>query len=208
MFNLHLLPRENKFFILFQQEVENIVKMARQFKELVHTWENVKERVSVLSDLERDGDAITHEIMSLLYRTFITPFDREDISTLAQSLDDIADHIHCAADVMLLYNVERPNDRARDLADVMLQTAIEVEGAMSELGNRIDQKKIFRKCVEIHRLENAGDEAYRSALADLFATPGDVSRVVKWREIYGEMESAIDASEVVANVLEGIALKS
>jgi len=208
LFKLRLLPRENKFFILFQQEAENVVKMARQLRELVHVWENVKERVSILNDLERDGDAITHEIMSLLYRTFITPFDREDINALAQSLDDIADHIHCGADIMFLYKVERPNDRAKELADVVLQAAVEVEKAMSEIGGRIDQKQIYKRCVEIHRVENLGDNAYRSALADLFAEPGDMSRIVKWREIYGEMESAIDSSEIVANVLEGIALKS
>lgn len=207
MVKLSFAPRDKKFAILFQQGAENVVKMAREFKEIVDVWENVKERVSILADMERDGDAITHDVMALLHRTFITPFDREDIGLLTQSLDDIADRIHSSADFMLLYRVERPGDKAKELADIILQAAVEVEKAVSGISGRIDQKQLFKHCVEINRMENQGDGIYRAALADLFATSDDVFHVIKWREIYEVMESTIDGCEATANVIEGIALK-
>jgi uncharacterized protein len=202
-----LVPREKKFFILFQQGAENGAKMARELKDLVYLWQNVEGRVSVIADLEQDGDAITHEIMSLLNRTFIPPFDREDISALASSLDDIADRIHSAADAMLLYRVGVPTTKARELADIILQAAAEVKEAVSEIGGNIDKNRLFKYSVEINRLENLGDNLYRAALAELFANTQDIANLVKWREIYEDMELAINGCETVASVLEGVGLK-
>ncbi len=207
MFKFSLVPNDNRFFILFQQGAGNVVKMAREFKELVYVWENVKERVSILSDLERDGDAITHQVMALLYRTFITPLDREDISLLAQSLDDIADRIHLAADMMFLYRIEHPTDKAKELADIILQVATEVERAISGISGHIDRNQLLKQYVEINRLENLGKSIYHTALADLFCDNNDISYVIKWREIYQLMESPIDMCEVAANVIEGVAIK-
>lgn len=202
-----LVPREKKFFILFQQGAENGVKMARELKDLVYLWQNVAGRVSVITDLEQDGDAITHDVMSLLNRTFITPFDREDICALASSLDDIADRIHSAADAMLLYRVDTPTEKAKGLADIILQAMTEVEGAVSGISGRIDKNKLFKHSVEINRLENLGDHLYREALAELFANTQEIAHLVKWREIYEDLEAAIDGCETVAGVLEGVALK-
>lgn len=207
MFKISLVPREKKFFILFQQGAENGVKVARELKDLVYVWENVKGRVSVIADLEQDGDAITHDIMSLLNRTFITPFDREDICSLASSLDNISDHIHSAADAMLLYRIDRPTEKAKELADILLQAMTEVQGAVSEIGGRAYQNILLKRSVEINRLENLGDGVYRAALAELFANTQDIAHLVKWREIYEDMELAIDGCEAVAYVLEGVALK-
>ena len=202
-----LFPRDKRFSILFEQSAENVAKMASEFRDLVHVWENVRERVSILSDMERDGDAITHDVMALLHRTFITPFDREDISLLARSLDDVADRIHSAADIMLLYRLETTTDMARQMADIAKQVATEVVRAVSTLSGHIDQAELLRRCVEINRLENLGDDLYRKALADLFAGSADVVYIVKWREIYEDIESAIDGAEVAADVMENIALK-
>jgi uncharacterized protein len=202
-----LLPTDKRFSILFQQGAENVVKMAKQFRELLNVWVNVKERVSILGELERDGDAINHDIMSLLHRTFITPFDREDIASLAHSIDDVADRIHSAADTMLVYRIEGPNERAKQLAEIMEQATIEMEQAVTGISGRIDRNFILKHCVEINRLENMGDGVYRLALADLFADSKDMAYVVKWREIYEDMESSIDGCETVADVLEELALK-
>ena len=207
MVKISLLPTDKRFSILFQQGAENVVKMATQFSVLLIIWEHVRERVSILADLERDGDAINHDIMALLHRTFITPFDREDIATLAHSIDDVADCIHAAADTMLVYRIEGPNDRAKELAGLIEQAAVEVEKAMAGISGRIDRNLILKQCVEINRLENMGDIVYRQALADLFANSTDMAYVVKWREIYEDMEAGIDGCEVVADVLEEIALK-
>jgi hypothetical protein len=205
--NFSLVPRDRKFSILFQQGAENVVKMAREFKELAFVWEGVEERVSLLADLERDGDAITHNVMALLHRSFITPFDREDIGILAHSLDDVADRIHSTADLMAVYRIGRPTEKAKELAGILLQAAVEVEKAVAMISGRIDQTRLLERCVEINRLENLGDNLYRAALGELFANSGDVLSVVKWREIYSDMESTIDGCEVIADVLEGVALK-
>ena len=174
---------------------------------MVNTWENVKERVEMITSLEHDGDAITHQIVAQLHRTFVTPLDREDIALLAESLDDITDLIHSAADAMLLYKVERPTDKAKELADIIVQVTAEVEKGVSEIHDRIDRDKLLKRCVEINRLENVGDSVYRAALAELFVNSPDYAHLIKWREIYEDMEAAIDRCEDVANVLEGVALK-
>lgn len=207
MFKLSLVPREKKFFILFEQGAENGVKIARELKDLVNIWENVRGRVSVIADLEQDGDAITHDIMALLNRTFITPFDREDICSLASSLDDISDHIHSTADTMLLYRVDKPTEKAKELADILLQATTEVKEAVYLISGRNYRTMLPKRCVEINRLENLGDNVYRAALAELFANANDIAHLVKWREIYEDMELAIDGCEAAAYVMEGMALK-
>jgi predicted phosphate transport protein (TIGR00153 family) len=202
-----LFPREEKFFVLFEQSAQNAVKIALQLRDLITTWENVKERVEMITSLEHDGDAITHQVIAQLHRTFVTPLDREDIALLAQTLDDITDLIHTSADAMLLYKVERPTDKVKELADIVVQAAVEVEKGVSEIHNRIDRDKLLKRCMEINRLENVGDSVYRSALAELFVNSPDFAYLMKWREIYEYVESAIDKCEDIANILEGIALK-
>ncbi|MBN2462473.1 MAG: DUF47 domain-containing protein [Dehalococcoidia bacterium] len=202
-----LFPREEKFFVLFEQSAQNVVKIAQQLRDLVNTWENVKERVGLITQLEHEGDAITHQIIAQLHRTFVTPLDREDIALLAEALDDIADFIHAAADAMLLYKVERPTEKVRELVDIVVQTAIEVEKGVSAIHGRIDRDKLLKLCVETNRLENVGDSVYRAALAELFISSTDYAYLIKWREIYEHIETAINRCEDVANVLEGVALK-
>ena len=174
---------------------------------MVYIWENVKERVWVINDLEHQGDAITHQIFEQLHRSVITTFDREDIALLAHSLDDVTDFIHAAADAMLLYKVERPTNRARELVDVIVQAVAEVESAVSEMHDRIGRKQLLKRCVEINRLENIGDNVFRSAMAELFDDSTDIAGLIKWREIYKHMESVIDRCEDIANILEGVAIK-
>ncbi len=207
MFKLSLIPRERKFFALFEQGTQNAVKIAQKLKDLVYIWENVKERVGVINDLEHQGDAITHQIFEQLHRTIITPFDREDIALLAHSLDDVIDFIHAAADAMLLYKVERPTHRAKEMVDIVVQAVGEVERAVSEIHDRIGRKQLLNRCVEINRLENMGDSVFRSAMAELFDDSADFAGLIKWREIYKHMESVIDRCEDIANILEGVAIK-
>jgi predicted phosphate transport protein (TIGR00153 family) len=207
LFKLTLIPREKKFFALFEQGAQNAVKIAQQLKDLVYIWENVKERVGVINDLEHQGDAITHQIFEQLHRTIITPFDREDIALLAHSLDDVIDFIHGAAGAMLLYKVERPTHRAKELVDIVVQAVVEVESAFSEIHDRIGRKKLLNRCVEINRLENIGDSVFLSAMAELFDESADIASLIKWREIYRHMESVIDRCEDIANILEGVAIK-
>ncbi|MCX6011082.1 MAG: DUF47 domain-containing protein [Chloroflexi bacterium] len=201
------IPREQVFFPLFEESSRNMVEAAHKLKEMVDSWENVEQKVNEITELEHQGDTITHEIMARLNRTFVTPFDREDIVQLAHSLDDIIDFIHAAADAMLLYKVDRPGPRAKELADIIVQAAEEVERVMPQLRKRLVLNQVLKRCVEINRLENVADRVYRSAMAELFSDSTDTARVIKWREIYEHMESATDRCEDVADVLEGVALK-
>jgi len=201
------IPREEKFFDLFQASAQNMVEAAKKLKEMVDSWEHVEGRVGEITELEHQGDTITHEIMGRVHRTFVTPFDREDIVQLAHVLDDVVDFIHAAADAMLLYKVDRPGPRAKELADIIVQATEEVERVMPQLKKRIVLSQVLKRCVEINRLENVADRVYRSAMAELFADSTDIAHIIKWREIYAHMESATDRCEDVANVLEGVALK-
>ena len=207
LFKFSLTPRDKRFAVLFEQSAHNALKIAHQLKDMVCTWENVEERLAIITDLEHEGDAATHQIMAELHRSFITPFDREDIALLAHSLDEITDYIHSSADMMILYKVGQPTSRARELVDIIVQTAAEVEKAVSEVHDHIDREKLLKRCMEINRLENEGDSIYRAALAELFSDSTDTASLIKWREIYEHMETAIDRCEDVANVLEGVALK-
>ena len=207
MFRWSLIPKEKKFFVLFEQGTRNAVQIAHQLRDMVSIWENVKERAGVINDLEHQGDAITHQIFDQLHRSVITPFDREDIALLAHSLDDVADFIHAAADAMLLYKVESPTKRAKELADIVVQAVVEVEKAISEMHDRVGRKQLLKRCVEINRLENLGDSVYRSAMAELFDDSENYATLIKWREIYNHMESVIDRCEDIANILEGVAIK-
>ncbi|MFC1964197.1 DUF47 domain-containing protein [Chloroflexota bacterium] len=207
MVRLPFIPKEEKFFELFEASALNILKAARSFQEMVHSWDMVESRTAEITEMEHRGDSITHQIMAQVNRSFVTPFDREDIALLANGMDDIVDFIHAGADAMFIYKIETPTQRAKELTDIIVSGAEEVEKAVSKLRRRADLKKIFEHCVEINRLENMADRVFRSAMAELFEDSHDFALVIKWREIYEHMESATDRCEDVANVLEGVALK-
>ncbi|MEE9399862.1 MAG: DUF47 family protein [Dehalococcoidales bacterium] len=207
MVKFSLLPRENKFFDLFEESARNMVKSAQTLREMIETWDVIGGRVAEITELEHAGDTITHQIIAQLHRTFVTPFDREDIALLAHTMDDVTDFIHAAADAMLIYKIDKPSQRAKELANIIVDGAAEVEKAVSGLRHRAELKKILERCVEINRLENRADRVFRSAMAELFENVVDITEVIKWREIYEQMESATDRCEDVANVLEGVALK-
>ena len=207
MFKFPFMPREEKFFELFDESARNMVKASQVLRELVNNWKLVGGKVAEITELEHQGDSIAHQIMAQLNRTFVTPFDREDIALLAHTMDDVTDFIHAAADAMLIYKIDNPTQRAKELADIIVQAATEVERAVGKLHRRAELKQIPEQCVEINRLENMADRVFRSAVAELFDDTTDIAQVIKWREIYEHMESATDRCEDVANVLEGVALK-
>lgn len=204
---LSFIPQDSKFFTLFEESAHNAVEVAIKLQELLYDWTDVEDKIAAIADLEHKGDNVTHQIAAELHRTFVTPFDREDIALLSHALDDVTDFIHSAADAMLLYHVSEPTQRAKELSDVIVEITTEVEHAVAILKRKLDQRVMLKHCVEINRLENVADRIYRSALAELFANSDDVVYVLKWREIYEHMETSTDRCEDVANVLEGVAIK-
>ena len=207
MFKFPFIPREKKFFELLEADTANTIKTALALKEMINTWTNIEAKVNQIDELEHAGDTITHRIFEQLHRTFVTPFDREDIAALAYTLDDVTDFIHGAAKAMFIYKVERPSQRAKELVDIIVEAAKEIEKAFSLLRHRSKLRQVLEHCVEINRLENTADKIFRTAMAELFEDTSDIAAIIKWREIYEHLESATDRCEDVANVLEGIALK-
>ncbi len=207
MRSFHLLPREGELFDLSEQSAQNLVRAAGLFAQLLQNWEGVEEKISHLTELEHNGDNITHRIIAQLHGTFITPIDREDIALLAQRMDDVMDFIEAAAVRMVLYDIDKPTERAKEVADVLVRVTTEVSKAIPRLRHRRELSHMREHCIEINRLENEADAVRRSALAELFHEQADVTNVIKWMEIYENMENAVDRCEDIADILEGVMIK-
>lgn len=207
MLKFSLMPRGKIFFELFEESAGNMVKTALLMQDMVNSWDNLEGRAAQIDEHEHIGDTTTHKIIELLHRTFVTPFDREDMALLAHTLDDIVDFIHAAAVAIHIYKIDKPKPGAKELARIIVLAAQEVEVALRQLRNHPKLKKVLEHCIEINRLENAGDTVFRAAMAELFEDCENTADIIKWREILEHMESATDRCEDVANVLEGVALK-
>jgi predicted phosphate transport protein (TIGR00153 family) len=201
------IPREEKFFVLFEKGAQNAVNVASEFRNMVEGCEDIIRSTAELTEMEHQGDTITHDIIAMLHGTFVTPYDREDIAALAQRMDDVVDLIHAAAEAMLIYEIESTTQTTKELADILVEQTRELGKAMPILEKHGQLKSVLPHCVEINRLENVADKVYRAALGKLFKDTDDVIKIIKWREIYDLLETATDRCEDVANVLEGIALK-
>ena len=160
--------------------------------------------VAELSALEHEGDLITGQVFVALNASFITPFDREDIYMMSTALDDIVDLIDDAARAIIIFDIKEINEYARDFADVLERMADELKEIVSTLQR---PKNVTPRLVEIHRLENEGDDLYHAAIADLFHDPPDALTVLKWKEVYEKLEAAVDRCENVANIIESVIIK-
>jgi predicted phosphate transport protein (TIGR00153 family) len=193
---------------MFEQETANLVTAAEKLVDLFDNYENVEVKAKELKELEHRGDVITHEIIARAQRTFVTPIDREDITLLAHSLDDVMDFIEAAGRTAFLYRIAQPMERARELARIVVKMARKLNEVIPRLRRRDQFLWILKQCVDINTLENEADEVQHAALVELFEVcRADACEVIKWREIYDHLESATDRGEDVANVLEGIVLK-
>jgi len=196
------------FYNLFEQDTSNLVAAAEILVDLFDNYENVEAKARQLKDLEHKGDSITHDIIQRLHRTFVTPIDREDITLLANSLDDVMDLIEAAGRTAHLYSIAQPTERAQELARIVAKVTHKLNEAMPCLRRHDQFPRIIKQCVEINTLENEADDVEHAALAELFEVCQlNACEVIKWREIYEHLESATDRGEDVANVLEGIVLK-
>jgi uncharacterized protein len=201
-------PRDIEFYDLFEQDTSNLVVAAEKLVDLFENYEDVEAKAKQLKDFEHQGDVITHEIIQRVHRTFVTPIDREDITLLAHSLDDVMDFIEAAGRTAHLYRIVEPTERARQLARIVAKVTHKLNEAMPRLRHREQYAWVLKQCVEINSLENEADDVQHAALAELFEVCHmDACEVIKWREIYEHLESATDRGEDVANVLEGIVLK-
>ena len=205
-----LIPKDKKFFVLFAKASENLVAISKKFNELLNTGAPDKrvELIKAIADLEHVGDDITHEIFTELSTNFITPFDREDISYLASSLDDIVDYIHGSAKRLQLYKIDDYSLEMQQLAEVIEKSAIEVHAAISNLKGMQNVVRLKEALVRINSLENQADDIFDGAIAALFINEKDAVKIIKIKEVLANMETATDKCEDVANVIETILIKN
>jgi uncharacterized protein len=203
---LSFMPREEKFFDLFEEASANLLEASVALEDLLENYVDVETKVSHLIDLEHAGDDVTHRIFAALHSTFITPIEREDIVQLARSLDDVLDFVENVGDTMLLYKIERPTEHARALAEVVTEICREISKAVPLLRRKETMRKVLPATVTINSLENDADRIRREGLAELISRPDQVLEFILWRDIYELLESATDRGEDVANSLEAIVI--
>jgi uncharacterized protein len=198
-------PRDHIYFDLFEEAGQNILNAADLLDQLLTDYPDNKELAAEIRVCEHEGDRITHDIIDRLNHTFVTPIDREDILALASALDDIVDYTEEVADYLGLYRIEAPMDQAIKLARVLKAGSSQIAEALPRLKGFRD---ISHHTVEINRLENEGDRISRGAVAALFDGGIDPMVVIRWKDLYERLEAAIDATEKVAYIMEGIIIKN
>lgn len=206
----YFIPKDRKFFPLFESASSNLVEMSVMLKKLVNT-DDLAAREPLhkeIEQLEHKGDEITHQIYLELGKTFITPFDREDIHTLATALDDVADYMHGSSNRILLYNVFDMTEPIKKLAELVAQSCVDVDKAIKELKNLKNIRVITDSCVRINSIENQADYIFDKAIGDLFDYEEDAKVIMKYKEVLSGLETATDMCEDVANVLETILVKN
>jgi len=207
-----LMPREPRFFDLFDQHATQVVAASQVLVQLLRgfTREEHKrnERIGQILEFEHHADRITHETVGLLHRTFVTPLDREDIHRLISRMDDVLDLIQDTAESFQLYDVRNLTPEACELADLVHQCCLRMQQAVHLLSDMSQATQILKLCNEIDRLESEADRVMRTALSKLFREEGDVRQLIKLETVYQLLESATDRCEDVANVIEGVVVEN
>lgn len=201
-----LIPKEEKFFVMFKDMTKNIIEGAELLKEMLDHFHDPAGMQKKIKDVEHKGDTITHNIIEKLNKSFVTPLDREDIYALSSKLDDILDFIDGSAIRVVNYNVTKVTPEAKELAFLILQGCRAVGKAVECLGQ--DPRHISEFCVEANALENEADRVCRDAVSRLFHEEKDPIQLIKWKEIYETLERATDKIEDAANILESVVVKN
>jgi len=199
------MPRDGDFFVLFQKQAENIVSGAQAFVSMLEHYTGVPEQVQTIKAIEHNGDEITHQIFRKLNQTFITPFDREDIHELCSTMDDVIDLIDAAASRFVLYRVSEVRHGTLELCKVLAAATVELREAIHAMES---PDKALHRIIEINRLENESDRICRTLIAQLFEEEKNSVEIIKWKEIFEVMETAVDKCEDVSNVIESVILKN
>jgi predicted phosphate transport protein (TIGR00153 family) len=202
---MSFVPRERRFYDLFEKQAATLVESAILLEQALADVANLPARQREIKDIEHQGDELTHEIIRALNRTFVTPFDREDIYELAAGLDDILDYIEEVADTTNLYGITTIPQSACELARLLAQAVAQLERAIGKLQSG---RGGGEHVIEVHRLEDVGDSISRRAIAELFSDQHPPLEVIKLKDLYTLLEDALDRCEDVANVLEGITIKN
>ena len=203
---ISFVPQRREFYDLYNRAAENNVAVAQLLVRLLQGFPNDRDTLARdIKDAEHEGDRLTHEVVDLLNRTFVTPFDRDDMYRLAAALDDICDHVDEAAGNILGYGVTEIRDTARQQAEVIERAAAKLLEAVRKLEGFKDSK---RELIELRGLEDEGDRLNRESIAALFASSEDAISIIRWKDIHEQLEEAVDACENAADILEAILVKN
>jgi predicted phosphate transport protein (TIGR00153 family) len=202
---LRLIPREERFFDLFVDDAANVLGAARLLEAMLRNYDQVERRAGEIRDAEHRGDEMSHDIGRRLERTFVTPFDREEIHALISALDDVLDYIEEAADTFVLYHIEAPTPVAVQQASIVVRQCEQLHEALGHLRGFKDLDQYW---IEVHRLENEGDLVARRGIAELFEKEKNAVELIRWKDIYTLLETTIDKCEDVANIIERIVVKN
>lgn len=203
-----LVPRNYLFYDLFEESAHKLVTAAELLADFLAHFENIEMKAARMKELEHEADNITHELYRQVHQTFVTPLDREDIVALAQRLDDVMDFMEGATTAIKIYGITQPTPAARALADLVRLQCVQLETAIGALRNPRRLKNILEQLKEVNRLENEADSLFLTAMAELFQGEMSSIDIIKWRDIYDQLEGASDSTEQVAHVLEAIVLKN
>jgi predicted phosphate transport protein (TIGR00153 family) len=206
MARLRLTPQKREFFELYARASANTVEIARLLVQLLESFpEDGQALIDRIKEREHEGDELTHEVVNLLNRTFVTPFDRDDMYRLAGAIDDVCDHVDEAADNLGSWGVERVPQKARDQAEIILRATTQLDEAVRRLDGFRDSSE---QLAELRQLEDQGDALERDAVAELFRSTDDAKVIIRWKDIHERLEEAVDALENAADVLEAIVVKN
>lgn len=206
MFNF--APKEDKFYGFFVETANIVYKASKALVEFLKELDNSEENLKKIKEIEHEGDRKQHEILQQLNKTFITPFDREDIYVIANDMDNIIDLIESTASRFVMFNVNNSTEEAELLSKMIVRCCEEIIVIMEELKNMKTSKVISEKIIEVNRIEEEGDKISRKAIGDIFRNNMEAIEVIKWREIYQYLEDTLDACEDIANVIEGVVMKN
>lgn len=199
--------REDVFYAMYIEMAGKMLKTAELFIDLLHNYENVHEKVAAIKIMETECDMQAHGIMQGLKESFITPFDREDISEITGEMDDIVDCMEEAANAFDMYGIKQMRPEAVMMAEKTVQAIRELEIMFKHLSEIKKNKIVLEQIIEINRIENEGDVLYRKYIKELFEKEKDPIELIKWKEIYQLIEDSLDSCENVANILEAVVMK-
>lgn len=204
---MRLIPRDEKFYDLFEELASKIEEGGKLFIDILNNYKYSEPKIAKLKEIEHEADIITHRTYEKMHRTFLTPLDREDIYNLVNKMDSVLDMIEAAAVRMQLYKIKKPADEIKELARILNEAIKKVKKIVYALRDKKKSKEILEDCVEINTLENEGDIVLRMTMARLFEREKDPFELIKWKEIFERIEESIDVCEDVSNIIEGIVLK-
>ncbi|MEW5806414.1 MAG: DUF47 family protein [Acidobacteriota bacterium] len=205
---MKFISRDSEFFDLFDRQVGDLIRITEILSSFVKDFKVSEEMRTRFKEAEHEADITTHEIIDKVNRTFITPIDREDIHSLAQAMDDIVDLIDASAGRVFLYEITQPTEEMKRFVEIIHKMVQEISKAIGMLRNLKNQRRLLDHCIEINRLENEADATLLTSIEKLVENRKDFFEFLRWKEVYESLESATDKCEDVANIIEGIVIKS